>query len=242
SITDETLQILADRAKLLRRETDKALHLNPLCLGLSYVGRLTDFLCLLASDTDYVAELFMLSARRSCLNIDLLWEAVGGNVDIVFLTGLDFGSQRCELMSPDTFRATYLPALKLQYDYIHEHTTWKVFEHSCGSIANIVGDMAEAGLDILNPIQTTAAGMDPAWLKEQYGDQLTFWGGGVETQGVLQFGTPEEVREQVKERIEIFAPGGGFVFNPDHNIQPNTPPENIIAAYEAALEWGRYAS
>jgi len=240
SISDETLQVLADRAALLRRETDKALHLNPLCLGLSYVGHLTDFLCLLASDTDYVAELFMLSAQRSCLNIDLLWEAVGENADIIFLTGLDFGSQRCEIMSPVTFRKTYLPALKVLYDYLHEHTTWKVFEHSCGSIANIVGDMAEGGLDILNPVQTTAAGMDPAWLKATYGDKLTFWGGGIETQGVLQYGTPEDVRAQVKERMEIFAPGGGFVFNPDHNIQPNTPPENIIAAYEAAVEYGEY--
>lgn len=240
SISDEALQVLAERAALLRRETDKALHLNPSCLGLCYVGRLTEFLCLLAADTAYVAELFMLCAQRSCLNLELLWQAVGENVDIVFLTGLDFGSQRCELMSPETFRATYLPALEVQYDYIHAHTTWKVFEHSCGSIANIIGDMAQAGLDIINPVQTTAAGMDPAWLKRTWGDKLTFWGGGVETQGVLQRGTPQQVRDQVRERIEIFAPGGGFVFCPDHNIQPNTPPENIIAAYEAAREFGQY--
>ncbi len=240
SVSDETLQVLADRAKLLRRETDKALHMNPSCLGLSYVGHLTDFLCLLAADTDYVADLFMASAERSCLNIDRLWDAVGDNVDIVFLTGLDFGSQRCEIMSPLTFDKTYLPALTMQYEYIHEHTTWQVFEHSCGSIANLIGGMADGGLDILNPIQTTAAGMDPAWLKEQFGDQITFWGGGIETQGVLQYGTPDEVRAQVRERMEIFKPGGGFVFNPDHNIQPNTPPENVIAAYEAALEYGQY--
>ena len=240
SITDESLEILAARAKLLRRETDKALHLNPMCLGLSYVGNLTDFLCLLAADTDYVAELFMLSAERSCLNVDLLWEAVGEDADLVFLTGLDFGSQRCELMSPETFDRTYLPALIMQYEYIHEHTTWQVFEHSCGSIANIIGGMADGGLDILNPVQTTAAGMDPAWLKQEFGHQLTFWGGGIETQGVLQFGTPEQVREQVAERMSIFKPGGGFVFNPDHNIQPNTPPENVIAAYEAAIEFGAY--
>ena len=97
-----------------------------------------------------------------------------------------------------------------------------------------------AGLDALNPVQTSAAGMDPKWLKETFGDKLAFWGGGVETQSTLPFGTEEEVREEVAERIAIFAPGGGFVFNPVHNIQPNTPPENIIAAYETALGACKY--
>jgi uroporphyrinogen-III decarboxylase len=100
--------------------------------------------------------------------------------------------------------------------------------------------MAEAGVDALNPVQTTAAGMDPTNLKQLVGDDVAFWGGGVETQDVLQFGTPDEVREQVAERVRIFGEGGGFVFCADHNIQPNTPPENIIAAYETARETGQY--
>jgi len=173
-------------------------------------------------------------------NLEKLWEWVGDNVDLIWITGLDFGSQRCELFSPQTFREIYLPALRAQYQWIHDNTTWFSFEHSCGSIANIVGDMAEAGLDALNPVQTTAAGMDPAWLKQTVGDRLTFWGGGVETQDVLQFGTPDQVCEQVAERVRIFGQGGGFVFCADHNIQPGTPPENIIAAYQTAFEVGQY--
>ena len=143
-------------------------------------------------------------------------------------------------MAPELWRDLYLPALKEHFDWIHEHTTWKVFEHSCGSIANLVGDLADAGLDALNPVQTSAAGMDPKWLKESFGDRLTFWGGGVETQTTLPFASPDQVRDEVRQRIETFAPGGGFVFNPVHNIQPNTPPENIAAAYETAIEAGRY--
>jgi len=104
----------------------------------------------------------------------------------------------------------------------------------------VIPCLVEAGLDALNPVQTSAAGMDPADLKAKYGDRLTFWGGGVETQSTLPFGTPEQVREEVIERIRILAPGGGLVFNPVHNIQPNTPPENIAAAYETALEFGTY--
>lgn len=240
-VTDETLDFTRTRAEELRRGTDKALHLN--CwgaLGMRYVGYLTDFLCLLADDPGYVRELFEISTEVALQNLELLWQAVGENADLIFITGLDFGSQRAELFSPDTFREVYLPALKAHFDWVHEHTTWKCFEHSCGSIPAFVADLADAGLDILNPLQTSAAGMDPAWLKETVGEKLTFWGGGVETQGVLQFGTPEQVREQVAERIRIFAPGGGFVFNPDHNIQPKTPPENIIAAFETALEFGHY--
>ncbi len=239
-IRDERLEYLASRAEELRRTTDKALMLNPWGgLGMHYVGRLTDFLCLLAQDPGYVHDLFMICTEVAVQNLGRLWGAIGDNADLVFITGLDFGSQRCELFSPNTFRQVYLPALKAHYDWIRENTTWKSFEHSCGSIANIVGDMAEAGLDVLNPVQTTAAGMDPASLEERFGDRLTFWGGGIETQGVLQFGTPDDVREQVTERVGIFGPGGGFVFCADHNIQPNTPPENIIAAYETAFEGGR---
>ena len=98
----------------------------------------------------------------------------------------------------------------------------------------------DIGLDALNPVQTSAANMDATWLKAQFGDRLTFWGGGVDTQATLPFGTVEDVRREVKERIRIFAPGGGFVFTPVHNIQCNTPPENVIAAYETALEAGLY--
>ena len=241
SLNDEVLTFMQERAQFLRKHTDKAVVLGAWGAGgLSYVGSLTDFWTLLGRDPGYVKELFAMSTERALLNFPLLWEAVGENADVMTITGLDFGTQRSEWFSPDVFREVYLPGLSEQFRWLHEHTTWKIFEHSCGSIANLIGDLVEAGLDALNPVQTSAAGMEPRGLKERFGDRLTFWGGGVETQSTLPFGTPEEVRAEVAERIGIFAPGGGFVFNPVHNIQPNTPPENIIAAYETALECGKY--
>ena len=238
---DETLRAFEERARHLRRNTDKALVLGSWgATGVHYVGRLTEFLCLLGSDREYVRDLFALCTETAIENLGLMWQAVGGNADLIAISGLDFGTQRGEFFSVETFRETYLPAFRRQFDWIHEHTTWKIFEHSCGSIAHLIGDLADAGLDALNPVQTSAANMDPQWLKDTFGDRLTFWGGGVDTQSTLPFGTPDEVREEVRSRIGIFAPGGGFVFNPIHNIQPNTPPENIAAAYEAALEAGRY--
>ncbi|MBC7218117.1 MAG: methyltransferase, partial [Candidatus Caldatribacterium sp.] len=120
------------------------------------------------------------------------------------------------------------------------NTTWKTWQHICGSITRILPALADTGLDILNPVQTSAKGMDPKWLKEKFGRRLTFWGGGVDTQRTLPFGKPEEVEKEVRERIKIFAPGGGFVFAAIHNIQYGVPPENIVAAYDTVLKYGWY--
>lgn len=240
-VQEADLAHMAAQAERLRRETDKALILN--CwgyLGPRYVGTLPDFLCLLAQDPGYVRGLFELATEVGLRNLQAMWEAIGSNVDVVVISGLDFGTQKAEWFSRETFREVYLPCLQAHYEWIREHTTWKSFEHSCGSMAQIIGDMAAAGLDALNPVQTSAAGMDPQWLKDTCGDRLTFWGGGVETQSTLPFGTPEQVRAEVAARLRIFARGGGFVFCPIHNIQPQTPPENIAAAYDAAYELGRY--
>lgn len=241
ALPDEELQFMAEHAHLLRRETDKALILGSWWYtGLGYVGTMTDFWTLLARDPGYVRELFAIYVEGALVRLRQLWEALGDQVDLIALSGHDFGTQRSEWMRPEIFREVFIPPLKAQYDWIHEHTTWRVFQHSCGSIANILGDLVDAGLDVLNPVQTSAAGMDAQELKQRYGDRLTFWGGGVDTQSTLPFGTPDEVREDVRQRLRIFAPGGGFIFNPIHNIQPNTPPENIVAVYETALEFGQY--
>ena len=240
-VPDETLDFLGDRARTLRQNTDKALALGAWgATGVHYVGRLTEFWCLLATDREYVRDLFAICTEAAIENLKLLWQALGDNVDVIAVTGMDFGTQRSEWFSREVFQEVYVPALKAQFAWIHEHTPWKTFEHSCGSIPNLVADLADAGLDALNPVQTSAAGMDPQWLKDSFGDRLTFWGGGVETQSTLPFGTPDDVREEVAERLRIFGPGGGFIFNPVHNIQPNTPAENVAAAYETALEMGRY--
>jgi hypothetical protein len=240
-IRDEDLEFLRTQAEPLRRETDKALILGAWpYVGLHYIGSLTDFWCLLGRDPGYVKSLFALSTEAALDNLPRLWDALGDKIDVIAMTGLDFGTQRSEWFSPEVFREVYIPGLQAQFQWVRENTTWVIFEHSCGSVANLIGDLVDAGLEALNPVQTSAAGMDPRWLKATFGDRLTFWGGGVETQSTLPFGTPEEVRAEVAERIRIFAPGGGFVFNPIHNIQPSTPPENIAAAYEAALEFGAY--
>ena len=120
---------------------------------------------------------------------------------------------------------------------MHRHTSWKTFIHSCGAVAELIPDFIEAGFDILNPVQTSAAGMDPGRLKREFGDRLVFWGGGIDTQRTLPFGTPEEVRREVRERIRTFAPGGGFVFAPVHNVQAAIPVQNLLALFDAFREY-----
>ena len=159
--------------------------------------------------------------------------AIGNTIDAVFLCGTDFGTQTSAFCSVPTFRELWLPYYKRICDWIHGQTTWKCFKHSCGSVKRFYESFIEAGFDIVNPVQCSATGMEPDLLKQEYGDRLTFWGGGVDTQKTLPFGTPAEVREQVLRRCEIFAPGGGFVFNSIHNIQAGTPVENIVAMFDA---------
>ncbi|MBM3473630.1 MAG: methyltransferase [Armatimonadetes bacterium] len=239
TIPDEDLEFLRNRAEPLRQHTDKALILGAWpYLGLAYTGSLTDWWALLGRDPGYVKELFAISTEWSLRSLAQLWDALGESIDVIAMSGLDFGTQRSEWFSPEVFAEVYFPYLREQFQWVRTHTTWKTFEHSCGSIPNLIPYLIEAGLDALNPVQTSAAGMDPLWLKQTFGDRLTFWGGGVETQSTLPFGMPEQVRAEVAERIRVFAPGGGFVFCPIHNIQPNTPPANIEAAYAAALEYG----
>jgi uroporphyrinogen-III decarboxylase len=125
-------------------------------------------------------------------------------------------------------------------DWIHEHTSWKTFTHTCGSVIALIPDFIEAGFDIMNPVQCSAAGMHPRDLKRQFGDRITFWGGGIDTQHTLPFGTPDQVRQQVRERIAVFGPDGGFVFNTIHNIQARVPVENLLALFETVRECGSY--
>ena len=154
----------------------------------------------------------------------------------VFVTGTDFGTQSGPFISPAAYRKLFQPFHRRVNDWIHEHTPWKTFIHSCGSIMALMPDLIDAGFDILNPVQCSAANMDPRTLKEKFGGKVTFWGGGVDTQKTLPFGTPDEIRRQVRERIEIFSPGGGFVFNTIHNVQAGVPVENLLAMYAAVRE------
>jgi uroporphyrinogen decarboxylase len=138
------------------------------------------------------------------------------------------------------YRKIVKPLHKELFDFIHAHTKAKLFFHSCGAIRPVIGDLIEIGVDILNPVQVSATGMDSAELKREFGKDITFWGGGVDTQRVLGDASIAEVRADTRKRIEDLAPGGGFVFATVHNIQGNVPPENIMAMWEILQEFGGY--
>ena len=165
-------------------------------------------------------------------NLQRVYATLGNAVDVLYLCGTDFGTQQSLFCSEKSFRELWFPYYKALNDWVHRHTTWKTFKHSCGAIFPLVPALIECGFDILNPVQCSAAGMDPKRLKAEFGERLVFWGGGVDTQKTLPFGTPNEVRDQIRQRIDIFAPGGGFVFNTVHNIQAQTPLENLVALFE----------
>jgi len=187
----------------------------------------------------YVHRIFQKQCEYALENLPKIYAVLGDTVDAVFICGTDFGTQLSTFCSRETFRSLYMPYYKQINNWIHKNTNWKTMKHSCGSVEIFIDDFIESGFDILNPVQCSAAGMDAAHLKNAYGDRITFWGGGVDTQKTLPFATPQEVREEVLRRCEIFSSGGGFVFNAVHNVQGNTPVENIIAMIEAIHEFKR---
>jgi len=181
---------------------------------------------------DYMKEIFERQTDIAVDNLKKLYQVVGEDIDVVYLCGNDFGTQQSTFCDLGTFRELYVPYYRKMNDWIHGHTGWKTFKHSCGAVEPLIEGFIEAGFDILNPVQVSASGMDPKLLKARYGDRIVFWGGGVDTQKVLSFGTPGEVKEQVTRLCEIFSVNGGFVFNTVHNIQANVPIENLAAMFE----------
>jgi hypothetical protein len=189
---------------------------------------------------EFIYRIFERQCDIAMQNLPKVYEAVGNRPSVIWLSGTDFGAQHGPFISPKTYARLYKPHYKRIIDWIHANTSWKVFIHCCGSILPLIPEFIDAGFDILNPVQTSAKNMDPAELKRRFGKALTFWGGGVDTQRVLPFETPEEVRLQVRERLRTFGPGGGFVFNPIHNIQACVPVENLLAMYETVQEYRKY--
>jgi hypothetical protein len=186
---------------------------------------------------DYIHKVFEWQCSIALQNLERIYAVVGDNVDVMYLCGTDFGTQTSAFCSVKTFENLYFPYYRQICDWVHAHTQWKVLKHCCGAVSKFIPSFIEAGIDILNPVQCSATGMEPEELKASFGERITFWGGGVDTQHVLPFGTPAEVREQVLRRCEIFAPGGGFVFNSIHNVQAGTPTENIVAMIDAVHEF-----
>jgi hypothetical protein len=189
---------------------------------------------------DFVWNVFEKQCEIALSNWAKIHSVVGDLPTAVFVTGTDFGTQHGPFISPQAYRDLFKPFHERVNAWIHRNTNWKSFIHSCGSVRAFMDDFVDAGFDILNPVQCSAACMDAREIKAQYGDRITFWGGGVDTQKTLPFGTPEEVRAEVVDRIRTFGPGGGFVFDTIHNVQARIPVENLLALYNTFAEHRAY--
>ena len=194
---------------------------------------ITEWYISTATRRDYVHAIFARQCELALSNLERIYAAVGNAIDVVFVCGTDFGTQTSSFCSTATFGELYAPYYKQINDWIHKHTPWKTFKHSCGAVEKFIPQFIESGFDILNPVQCSAAGMDPALLKERYGERMVFWGGVVDTQKTLPFGSPEDVRREVIARCKAFGRNGGFIANPVHNVQAKTPVENILAMFDA---------
>lgn len=238
----QDLAVMRERAKWLYENTDYAIMYgfggNILEGGQMAFGW-ERFMTEVALNTDLVEYALDKMVEVYMENLRVALGELGEYVQLIQM-GDDLGTQTATMLSPALYRRVVKPRHAKQYQFIRERSNVHVFLHACGSCYDILGDLVDEGVEVLNPVQTSAVGMDPRRLKKEFGDKLTFWGGGCDTQSVLPNATPEEIERHVKERIDIFAPGGGFVFNQIHNVQANVPPENVVACYDAAWKYGKY--
>lgn len=227
------------RAKYLYESTDYAIMAgfggNLLEWG-EFLCRADQFLADIIENPKKVEALLDRLVELHLENLEKFLDAIEGYVQIIQM-GDDLGTQLATIISPKTYRELFKPRHRLIYERVRRRSGIHLFLHSCGSIADILKDLIEIGVEIINPVQTSARGMEPEKLKRDFGKDLTFWGGGCDTQRVLPEGTPAEIEKQVRERIDILAPGGGFVFTQVHNILPNVSPEHIVAMYEAIKKY-----
>jgi uroporphyrinogen decarboxylase-like protein len=194
---------------------------------------ITEWYISIAMREDYVRAIFERQVELAIPNLEKIYKAVGNKIDVVFLCATDFGTQTGTFCSIDTFNSLWKPYYQKINGWIHDHTQWKTFKHSCGAVFDFIEGFIDAGFDIINPVQCSATGMDPVSLKNTYGDRIVFWGAGCDTQKILPFGTPEQVREDVLTKCEIFSKNGGFVFNAIHNVQAKSPTKNVVAMFDA---------
>lgn len=239
TIPDEELEYLQTKARHLYEDTDYGILGFGFGTGFAQlsIGGWTNWLCLMATEPNYCQDVVAKAAEATIARLALVYEAVGDYPQAWGIASDDMGTQKGELLSPAMFASIVQPGYTAVCRWVHENTQWKTFIHCCGSVSRLLPGFIEAGIDIFNPVQTSAANMEPTALKQAYGRDIVFWGGGCDTQSVLPFGTPEEVYSHVQERLDIFAPGGGFVFNQVHNVQAHTPPENVIAMLDAVGDW-----
>ncbi|HNW56568.1 MAG TPA: uroporphyrinogen decarboxylase family protein [Bacteroidales bacterium] len=230
---------LREKTLSLKKSTDKALLVVCGCNLFewgTFLRRMDNFLMDTICDPENVEKLLDQLMIRHLATLEKVCKAVGDIADIIRF-GDDLGMSTGPFMDAETYRKLFKPRHKILCDYVKMHSKMHTFIHSCGSISLLIPDMIEAGIEIFNPVQTNAYRMDPFFLKKEFGNECTFWGGGIETVGTLNEGPSEKIREQVLERMEIFSKGGGFVFNTVHNILPDVPPQNIITMFEAINEF-----
>jgi uroporphyrinogen decarboxylase len=233
-IEDEVLEHARTKIKTLYASTERALVVTPPFNLSSGYGGLYQWGMKMALDPVHCREYMMAQAEAAASRARQYLTIVGEFVDVVVLSGADYGTQDREAFRPTLFEDCMAPAWKVVCDAVHEFSGVKVWIHSCGSIPDLISYIVEAGVDCLNPVQWGAAGMDRQWMKETFGNRITFWGGAINTQNTFPFGTSDEVRKEARECLDIYAPGGGFVVNSIHNIQADVPIENIRALYETA--------
>ena len=250
ALPDEQLRALEARARFLTENTGYALlgWGGGVCfVGFSVVtegvsnmtmGHPSEWMVMLLTEKETCHEMMDRAVKAAIKRLEQMHDAVG---DRCFAWGIaldDSGAQRSEFIRPELWAEMIQPHYTELCAWVHQHTNWKTFLHSCGSIYHLIPYMIDAGIDILNPIQTSAANMQPDRLKAEFGGRIVFWGGGCDTQSVLPTATPEQIREHVRQRLAIFKPGGGYIFSQVHNIQADIPPENIIAMLDAAYDFG----
>ncbi|MDA3865474.1 MAG: methyltransferase [Salinivirgaceae bacterium] len=226
---------LRENTLKLRQSTDKALLVVCGCNLFewgTFLRRMDNFLMDLLCDPYNVEKLLDQLLIRHLATLEKVCNAVGDIVDIIRF-GDDLGMSNGPFMDVETYRTLFKPRHKILCDYVKTHSKMHTFLHSCGSISSLMPDLMDAGIEIFNPVQTNCRNMAPDFLKKEFGRDCTFWGGGIETVGTLNIGTPQQVHDQVLERLEIFSKDGGFVFNTIHNILPDVPPQNVVAMFEA---------
>ncbi|MBN1939145.1 MAG: methyltransferase [Candidatus Aminicenantes bacterium] len=250
-VSDAEIEHLRHEAGRLHAGTDKALFCTfggltfgdiALVPGVSLknprgIRDIEEWYVSLVLRPEYIKSVFARQAEIAVENLKKLHRAVGERISIIQTNGTDFGAQNGPFCSVRQYRDLFLPYQQKVNGWIHENTGWKTFMHCCGGIEPLLPAVIEAGFDILNPVQCSAAGMDPAELKKKYGSRIVFWGGGVDTQKTLPFGTPDQVRAEVEERVRIFGEGGGYVFNAIHNVVAGTPLDNLMALFETVRKF-----
>jgi hypothetical protein len=244
---DEDMQFLENTTRSIYEETDYSLVGNFCDGGLGDIGIVPgpnvkdpegvrdpeEWYVSLKTRKDYISEIFGYQTELVLQNLKMYHEACGEKVDIIDISETDFGGQRGLLWSKEIFRELFKPRLEEINEWIHRNTNWKIFFHTCGSVVELMDDFVQIGVDILNPLQYSAEGMDLETIKGRYGDNMVFWGGGIDTQYILPFGSSEEINEEVMRNMKILAQGSGFVFSAVHNIQARIPVENVKALFDA---------